>query len=170
MTVNLQNKERGFTLIELIMVIVILGILSAFALPKFADFSGDAEASSIEGARGSVRSSVAIAHAACLASSACNASGATSSVTMEGTSVAMVYGYPAESALSDLAGLADYYVNTAPAANTVIAIEASDNSPCLTYVEAADATTPPVVSVTSGSDSGDGLQTNATAANETCTL
>ena len=55
----MKNQQSGFTLIELIMVIVILGILAAFALPKFADLSGDARASSLNGALGSVRSASA---------------------------------------------------------------------------------------------------------------
>ncbi|MEE9327087.1 MAG: type II secretion system protein, partial [Cocleimonas sp.] len=38
----LKNKQQGFTLIELVMVIVILGILSATALPKFVNLSGEA--------------------------------------------------------------------------------------------------------------------------------
>ena len=63
----MKNQQSGFTLIELIMVIVILGILAAFALPKFADLSGDARASSLNGALGSVRSASAIVHSTALA-------------------------------------------------------------------------------------------------------
>ena len=43
MTAIAARKEKGFTLIELVMVIVILGILAAFALPRFADLGGEAE-------------------------------------------------------------------------------------------------------------------------------
>ncbi len=56
-------RKEGFTLIELIIVIVILGILAAFAIPKFAGFTKDAKVSAIQGVAGSIRSAMNIVHA-----------------------------------------------------------------------------------------------------------
>jgi len=57
-----NNAQGGFTLIELIVVIVILGILAATALPKFASMAGDARWASLNAARGALSSTAAMAH------------------------------------------------------------------------------------------------------------
>ena len=56
-----MSKQSGFTLIELVMVIVILGILGAIAVPKFVDLSGDATTAAGKGMSGAVKAAHAIA-------------------------------------------------------------------------------------------------------------
>lgn len=61
----MKTVQRGFTLIELVMVIVILGVLAAVAIPKFVDLKSDAQQAAMNGVAGAAASAAAINYGGC---------------------------------------------------------------------------------------------------------
>lgn len=144
-----MKKQSGFTLIELVVVMVILGILAAVALPKFFNMTGQARVAKMNGAVGAVQSSITLAHAKWLAAGAPTTAGTT--IAFEGgtldVATDMVNGYPKTTvfqnaaASKNLAGLDSSFITT-----TVGTITDKDKTGCsFTITDSAGVGKPPVV-------------------------
>lgn len=154
----MRNQQGGFTLIELVMVIVILGILAAFALPKFANLTDDARRAQIQGAAGSIKSASAIVHASYLA-----AGNNPNTIALEGQNITLINGYPmARNGGNSILGAAgittgnqgDFNVDTSgqgTGAGAVIVVQAkgaTDPATCSVSYTAPDVGQAPTVTVT----------------------
>ena len=114
----------GFTLIELVIVIVILGIVASVAVPRYLDLRAEANAAKMEAVAGAIESAMTIAFAACQTNPACNSNAAAGQA---GTfinvglaqNVSFHYGYPNSSAagIDRLLVLEGYVVTPASGSN-----------------------------------------------------
>jgi len=77
-----RDNQKGFTIVELVVVIIILGILAATALPRFIDVSAEAHLAAVDGVEGGFRAGVALNQAKWLA-----ASRPTNTTTLDGTTI-----------------------------------------------------------------------------------
>jgi len=131
----LQKDTKGFTLIELVIVIVLIGILAATALPKFANLTVQAHDAANSGVAGGLAAAVSITHAAWIAAGASTVAGG-STVTLEGTAVHVnTAGWPdggagvaATAAACDTVWTA--ILNNPPPAQTVAACTTASTNGC----------------------------------------
>lgn len=96
-----SSQEKGFTLIELIIVIVILGILAVTAAPRFIDIQSDARTETLQGVKAAIQGASQLVYAKAAIKGVQTA--ASDTVTISGTSVAVAYGYPDASTLDTIA-------------------------------------------------------------------
>tara|TARA_B100001059_G_scaffold236733_1_gene289535 strand:+ start:11538 stop:12068 length:531 start_codon:yes stop_codon:yes gene_type:complete len=91
----IMRNQKGFTLIELIIVIVVLGILAVTAAPQFFNFSGDARTSTVKGLKGNIQGAYQTVYAKAAVQGKL-AGTAAAPADVEG--IDTVYGYPAATA------------------------------------------------------------------------
>lgn len=142
----MNKKQAGFTLIELIVVITILGLLSAVALPRFAALQTEARIAKMNGALASLKAGAALAHSVQLTQQLAPAA----SVTMEGAVVPMANSYPttALTSIPVAAGLStpDFVLTVTSATVFTVSADASHVACAVTYTVPAAAGFPPTYS------------------------
>jgi MSHA pilin protein MshA len=152
------NIQKGFTLIELVLVIVILGILTATAAPKFINLKGDATTATLNAVKASMKSAAILVHAKSIIIG--NQDEVTSTVTVNKIAEPIAYGYPrsnSQDSVTSWSNLLDVGADFTIALidSTIVVFPVNGTPPvgvsgliegdCYTsYKEASEINTPPV--------------------------
>lgn len=147
----MRKRQQGFTLIELILVILMLGTLSAFALPRFASLGQDARIAAVQGAAASIRSAAAIAHATG------QARPNNVILNLEGQEIGLWNGYPqaATNGILEAANINAENFQIVDAGNSVTSVKVlprgvASAANCFVQYRNATAAAPPTITVQTG--------------------
>ncbi len=149
----MQKRQTGFTLIELVFVIALIGILAAVAIPKFAAFQADARLAKMKAGMGAVKAAAAMAHAVLITRGFDGGYTGSPGIVIEGTNVIYTNGYPDAASVVALAGLTTDYTITGLTAPRIAAADSNHTgtggtSDCtIAYTPAAAANQQPTYAV-----------------------
>ncbi|MFA0079319.1 type II secretion system protein [Vibrio artabrorum] len=147
-----MKRQGGFTLIELVVVIVILGILAVTAAPRFLNLQDDAKKATLEGLKGSIQGASGIIYGkSAIEGIESNASGA---VSAGASTINVVYGYP-EASSSAISAIVDglgtnedfTFIKDVTAGSEVTFGLKDYKTHCVSYTEATDKNSAPVIKV-----------------------
>jgi MSHA pilin protein MshA len=151
-----MKKQAGFTLIELVIVIVILGILGAVAAPKFLNLQGDAYGANLNSLKNTMESAATLANTKAMLAGKDEGN---KTITIDGQDTALVWGFPAATSAgiltvleinaSDAEGSDYVYVTGTPF--KIYPSARASNATCLVQYTAATSVARPIIAVT---DSG----------------
>lgn len=142
-----MKKQAGFTLIELVIVIIILGILAVTAAPKFLNLQDDARKSAAQGVQAALQSASALVYSKAVLNGYETSAGPIS-MAAPIDKVAVAYGYPTAATISEAVALDGLKVSGAVAANTITFAPSGKGDSCsVTYKEVTVSNGTPTISL-----------------------
>ncbi|HEX6639319.1 MAG TPA: type II secretion system protein [Steroidobacteraceae bacterium] len=140
-----KRMQAGFTLVELIVVIVILGILAAVALPKFMGLEKEARIASLKSMGGTMLAAANMAHGICMAQNCANGG---AGIPINGVNIVFANGYPNNASIDEL--VQSYEGFTKNAAGNRMTKMGATNTCWVQYNQPAAAGAAPTISYQAG--------------------